>query len=84
MKLFELIDFHAKYGKGGVVKLKLLQSPGRGEEPMVMFDGNTSDLGLYTTFLGYKVLENRAELITSSGFYRLVVEIDCDPEAAGG
>ncbi len=80
MQLFELIDFHCKYGKGGVVKLKLLQDPGWDQEPVVLFDGNTADLGMYTQFLGYTVIENRAELITSSGFYRLVVVIDCDPE----
>ena len=81
MQLFELIDFHCKYGKGGVVNLKLLHSLGRDKEQVVRFDGNTADLGMYTQFLGYTVIENRVDLITSYGFYRLVVVIDCDPEA---
>lgn len=84
MKLFELLDFHFKYGRSGAVKLKLLPFQALDcyddPDPVAMFDGDSSDLAGYTQYLGCKVLKNKTEPIGDYGFYRLVVTLDFDSE----
>lgn len=74
MKLFELLDFHFKYGRGGAVKLKLRRGPNEFED--VLFDGDSENLIRYTQFLDVKVIKNEADPIGPAGFYRLIVTLD--------
>lgn len=74
MKLFELLDFHFKYGRGGAVKLNLRQ--GTDGVRYNLFDGDSENLIGYTQFLGAEVIKSEAEPISPAGFYRLIVTLD--------
>jgi hypothetical protein len=75
MKLFELLDFHFKYGNGGAVKLKLFDQYGYAE-PKIKFEGDCSDLAAYSHYLDFRVLNHEVELLKPRGFYCLLVELD--------
>ena len=72
MKLFELLDFHFKYGQGGGVKLRLLRG---GTESKIVLDYDSADL---VNFLDLEVLSHEIESLEVRGYYRLVVTLDFD------
>ena len=74
MKLFELLDFHFKYGRGGAVKLRLRR--GTDDFGSILFEGDSENLIGYTQFLDVKVIKNETEPVGPSGFYRLIVTLD--------
>jgi len=78
MKLFELLDFHFKYGQGGGVKLRLLRG---GTESKIVLDYDSADLVNYSRFLDLEVLSHEIESLEVRGYYRLVVTLDFDSGA---